>query len=599
VTVIPSMEDLIQAAPTALLSELLNRAIAHEAIAGPGARALVEGLRDLKGRLVGERLQLAVLGQFKRGKSTLLNALLGAEVLPMGVLPVTSIPTFLETATAPALSLVYMDGHQEEVAGINRPEQLRGHLAGLVTEEVNPNNSKELAQVTVRLASPLLQKGVVLIDTPGVGSTFQHNTQAAEAALPACDAALFVVSPDPPITEVEINYLARVRTTAGRIILVLNKIDLLGPADADSMEAFLRRTLADRAGMAEPLIFRVSARAALRARLSGDKLLLTQSGLPELEAYLGDFLAREKRGVLGAAVARKARALVTELRFQIALRLQALRMPLADLEQRRRVFEEAIGGFETHRRVVGDLLAANRTRTLGAIDEEAAHLRAKLGAALEEEIAQRAVAGQEAKDAWTSVQEDLPNQFQAELEGAIGKMRTGLDTTFAAHQRRVDQLVDLVQRTAAELFIVPFRPAPRVTGFEARFLPYWVVTRPDALNPLPPGALDRLLPRKLRERRARRRTSGAIADVTSRNVENLRWAMRQNVEEAFRRFAADVDARFAASLAATRDVLNVAASLRAQYATETDAEIDRLQAASGDLEAIEGELAAALDASSG
>jgi len=583
--------------PTALISELLDRAIAHEAIAGPGAGALIEGLRNLKDRLVAERLQLAVLGQFKRGKSTLLNALMGVEVLPVGVLPVTAIPTFMETGAAPSLSLEYKDGRKEEVAEISRPEQLREHLAGLVTEEANPDNSRRLAQVTARLVSPFLQKGVVLIDTPGVGSTFQHNTQAAEDALPACDAALFVVSPDPPITEVEINYLARVRTTAGRIVLVLNKVDLLGPADADAMEAFLRRTLADRAGMIEPSIFRVSARAALQAKLSGDTHLLTQSGLPELEAYLADFLAREKRGVLGAAIARKARALVAELRFQIALRLQALRMPLADLEQRRRVFEEAIGGFETQRRVVADLLAADRRRTLDFLDQESARLRAKLGSAMERQIDQHTSAGGEVKDAWSAVQEDLPNLFQAELKGAIENMRTGLDATFAAHQRRADDLVDLVQRTAAELFKIPFEPAAREAGFEARLLPYWVVARPDALNPLPPGALDPLLPRKLRERHARRRTSGAIADVTSRNVENLRWAMRQNVEEAFRRFAAEVDDRFAASLGATRDVLNAAASLRAQYASETAVEIDRLQAASGDLEEIEGVLAASIEAS--
>ena len=140
----------------------------------------------MRHRLAAGRFQLAVLGQFKRGKSTLLNALLGVDALPTDVVPVTAIPTFLE----------------------------------------------------VFLPSELLACGLLLFDTPGVGSTFRHNTAAADAVLAECDAALFVVSPDPPITEVEVQFLARVRQKVERVIVVLNKIDTLEPDEVEPVATF-------------------------------------------------------------------------------------------------------------------------------------------------------------------------------------------------------------------------------------------------------------------------------------------------------------------------------------------------------------------------
>jgi predicted GTPase len=113
--------------------------------------------------------------------------------------------------------VTFIDGRIEE-SETDTPSAFRERLTAFVTEEANPRNMLGVARVEVRLPSELLASGVVLIDTPGVGSTFQHNTAAANAVLEECDAALFVVSPDPPITEVEVQFLASVRQTVARII---------------------------------------------------------------------------------------------------------------------------------------------------------------------------------------------------------------------------------------------------------------------------------------------------------------------------------------------------------------------------------------------
>jgi small GTP-binding protein len=208
-------------------------------------RRLLEVLAHLQLRLATERFQLAVLGQFKRGKSTLLNALLRADVLPVGVVPVTAIPTFLEAGVTPVLCVTYSSKKVDELK-IDGWDSLLERLTAFVTEENNPGNRLGIARVDVRLPSPLLKHGVVLIDTPGVGSTFRHNSAAADAVLPECDATLFVLSVDPPITEVELEFLGRIRQTAARIIVVLNKIDVLEPEEQEKAVAFLSRVLAEQ-----------------------------------------------------------------------------------------------------------------------------------------------------------------------------------------------------------------------------------------------------------------------------------------------------------------------------------------------------------------
>ncbi len=260
-----------------ILTDLLTETAASVVSPSTSQAELFKGLEGLRQRLATDRFQLAVLGQFKRGKSTLLNALLGADALPTGVVPITAIPTFLQYAPTPRLRVTFAAGRFEE-SEADAP-LLRERLSAFVTDEGNPRNLLGVVRVEAFLPSELLARGMVLIDTPGVGSTFHHNTAAAHDVLAECDAALFVVSPDPPITEVEVQFLACVRQMVGRIIVVLNKIDTVEPDEEVQIAAFLRSVLAEQAGLdtATP-IFYLSGRYGLRARLAGDTDALRASG---------------------------------------------------------------------------------------------------------------------------------------------------------------------------------------------------------------------------------------------------------------------------------------------------------------------------------
>ena len=267
------------------LPRLLSAAIARIEGLGQGYGHLAGQLGELRERLAQGRFHLAVLGQFKRGKSTLLNALLGEAVLPTAVVPLTAIPTFIRPGQTRAARIHFLDQREPQNAEVRTAGQLGEFLTGFVTETGNPKNTLGVAQVEVfHPAALLLGKGVVLIDTPGIGSTFRHNTEATLNFLPQCDAALFLVSADPPITEVEVEFLRQVRSKVSRLFFILNKVDYLSDDDRKAALEFLRKALTEQAGMsADAAIFCVSARQGLEARAKGNDGLWAASGMAQVE----------------------------------------------------------------------------------------------------------------------------------------------------------------------------------------------------------------------------------------------------------------------------------------------------------------------------
>jgi GTP-binding protein EngB required for normal cell division len=569
------------------LPDLLE--LAASSIAAPSANQakILERLSSLRERLATERFQLAVLGQFKRGKSTVLNALLRQSVLPIGVVPVTAIPTFLESAVTPSVRVTYISDKVEQFEP-KGTEALREKLVMFVTEEANPRNVLNVSRVDVFLPAELLERGVVLIDTPGVGSTHRHQTVAAGAVLPECDAALLVVSPDPPITEIEIAYLARIQETVARLIIVLNKIDIVESHEREKVVTFLRDALVDHAGL-DPFtqIFSVSARDALRAKESGDAEAFAASGFAELEKHLVQFLATEKHETLNAAVAQKAAALVAQLQLETEIALKSLRLPVEDLERRMATFDEAAKRFEVERRSANDFLTGDRVRAFQELEAEAEGLRTQARAMLERELDDALAAGEDSNRARERLSAKVVPFFEGALREVIRRVGARLEEVLRVHQRRADELITLVRQTAANLLEIPFHAPESSEAFEAKREPFWVTAaRTAELNPIPPGTLDQFLPARMRKARMRKRLLEEIDAVVIRNVENLRWATRQNLEDTFRRFGAELDERLAMSLDATRGAMQKGLKQRKAHAEQIDSEIDAKQRGSSHLAEI-------------
>jgi small GTP-binding protein len=289
----------------------------------PGSKELdAVHLRSLFARLSEDRFNLVVVGRFNRGKTTLMNAMLGMDCLPMGVVPLTSVITSVTYGSEPKVVLHYR--HTSLFMDIPL-EQLAEH----VTERGNPGNARGISVADVQLPSDILRHGFRFVDTPGLGSTIAENTRTTEGFLPESDALLLITSYDSPLSEEEERVLHQGRAAGKRVFIVLNKQDTARPADRDEVAAHMARQLTRIYGGDPPPVFSLSASQALAARLRRDANALAESGLPRLEDTVIRFLVEERQRELLAAMCRRIDALLQQAGSdELAGRLAQLRLTL-------------------------------------------------------------------------------------------------------------------------------------------------------------------------------------------------------------------------------------------------------------------------------
>lgn len=254
---------------------------------------------ELVVKLAEDHFTLAVLGQFKRGKSSLMNAIIGRELLPTGVLPLTSAITTLKYGPEERLIISQEDSSFARELPID-------FLSNYVTEKGNPSNQKKVRSACVELPVPFLRRGIEFVDTPGVGSAITANTAITYGFLPKCDAVIFVTGADTPMTSMELSFLREIREYVDKIFFVVNKMDLVTKNERNEVLQFVTDTITSQIECNIVKIFPVSARLGLDARLNGDMALYEHSGLKALEESLASFLSEEKSAVFLASIANKA-----------------------------------------------------------------------------------------------------------------------------------------------------------------------------------------------------------------------------------------------------------------------------------------------------
>jgi ribosome biogenesis GTPase A len=317
-----------------------------------GSRSCNRGLRErllaLEKKLAAGQLHLAVLSQMKRGKSSFINALLGAEILPTGILPVTAIITEIRYGSVADATIVYATGGLRQRVALNT-------LADYITETGNPGNKKQVGSVEIAYPAPFLEGGIVLIDTPGIGSTHAHNTQTTESYLEHIDAGIVVLSVDPPVTEVESQFLRRIKADIPKLFFILNKTDLASSDEIRKITRFLEMEL-ERLQMESPEIFALSARQALQETHAHTFGGLVSSGLEAFEHRLRTFLTKEKREVLVRSVALDALQIARTLKFAASLGVRAGELNANELEDKRVALERILERTEMDLRELQVLL---------------------------------------------------------------------------------------------------------------------------------------------------------------------------------------------------------------------------------------------------
>jgi predicted GTPase len=218
-----------------------------------GDKLAAEDVTAAAARCLEREFIVACVGQFKRGKSTLVNALLGEPVLPTGVTPVTSVPTLVRFGP-PDACVLGQEGSWIHIRG--------DELARFVSEEENPGNRRGIVAVEVFRPRPILANGLCLIDTPGLGSVFEANTRAARDVLPRIDVVLLVTGADPPLTADEL-HLIGAAAHVDTVCLVINKADKSTRSELTAARSFALDLFHRRLGRSIDQVFEVSAVDAL------------------------------------------------------------------------------------------------------------------------------------------------------------------------------------------------------------------------------------------------------------------------------------------------------------------------------------------------
>jgi small GTP-binding protein len=248
---------------------------------------LLSAARDLHARLAEDRFNLLVVGRFSRGKSTLMNAILGGDYLPTGIVPLTSVITTVRYGSRKQVVLNFTN------SGLSREVPL-SQLAEYVTQKGNPGNVKNVAYAEIQFPIELLRRGLFFVDSPGLGSPIIENTQTTERFLPHADAFVLVTSFESPLSEEEDRILHRVRSANKKVYVVINKQDTIGAQDRSEAIQFVGERL-ERFNFAEkPHIFSISARQALEAKQSQNASQLEESGIQPFETELMRFLIEER-----------------------------------------------------------------------------------------------------------------------------------------------------------------------------------------------------------------------------------------------------------------------------------------------------------------
>ncbi len=418
-----------------------------EHLAGFPLDELVEKVRT-------NTLNLVVVGQFKRGKTCLINALMGVDLLPTGVVPLTSIVTVLTYGEALHIQVSFQDGKVTAIA----PQE----LVDYVTEPGNPKNQKAVKEVFVSYPSPYLKDGVRLVDTPGVGSVYIHNTDVAYQYLPNSDAALFLLSVEQPISKAELDFLKDVQQYSDKIFFLLNKIDYVTDREIQASVEFTGSTIKEAAGL-DVTVYPISAKLALEGKLKGSEELLKRSNLPAFSEILNAFLVEEKGKVLLLSVTNNLLRILSQARLHVELEWQSLTCPLDELREKLQALEEKKEEILMEERSFDILLDGEMKRLIKTrLDEDLETFKKEFIPQMEQGFEafhndHKELSLKDLNDALEAyVQNQVEPAFEAwriKEDDRLARANQAICERFAA---KMNQIIDALLEFSSQLFGVPF-----------------------------------------------------------------------------------------------------------------------------------------------
>jgi small GTP-binding protein len=560
--------------------ELAELALAVENLSGAHGDLATRIVR-LAARMGAARYHIAVLGDFKRGKSTLINALLGQALLPSGVVPLTAVATevhFGGTETA----VVFRDGTRRTID----PDE----IADYVTEQANPCNAKGVEHTEVGVAAGFGVPGLVLVDTPGLSSVNESNTEEAQRALRDADGAIVVLAADNPLSRSERDVLELLAARRAKVFLVINRCDALTPPELGEVRSFVAEIAGQALG--EPIRpFCVSARNALER---ADGARADSIEFDEFRGALVRFVEHDLAAARRTAALAELNRLGGELERTLDLEEAADALDIAALDQQivrlSRVVDEG-------RRLLSEDVVVLRHDAESLLDEAGSDLSGRAAAAARRCTPELAatVADLPRGQLESGTRDVIEDLIRAHFEPVRAEVAEQVEGRWAAladrfNDRVREQIAEVVE-TASDLFAVhlPHVEVPDLHTWRGQFSYHFFYA--ESQNAVLGRAVGRFVPSAIARRRTLRLATRRMRKEFDKHAGRARYdtaeRLHSAVEELTRSMAFEFEQTQASLLAACaearglRELGEAARSARAELRAQLRGHLSRVEAVVG------------------
>lgn len=320
-----------------------------------------ELIDDVLGKIANDSFDIAIVGEFNRGKSTLINALLGKNILPTDILPCSATLNRVTYNVTPLVKIEYKDGRNEEIP----IDKLPDYVTKLTEESLKV--SETVKEATVYYPVNYCKNNVDIIDTPGLNDD-ENMTEVTLSVLPKVDAAIMVIMANSPFSEYERDFLENKLLTndLGRVLFVVTRIDGIDDEDiervlnliSDRIEKYILNKAEKTFGkdsdefntyrkkIGKPKVYGISAKKALKAKIKGDDEMLEESRFPAFEEALEKFLTEDRGAVVLQVPINRILSTSTEILKAIEMRENALAMKKEEFTNK---YNNSLNDLETIR----------------------------------------------------------------------------------------------------------------------------------------------------------------------------------------------------------------------------------------------------------
>lgn len=500
-------------------------------------------LDELELKLQQEKLYLVVVGLFKRGKSSVINSVLGKQLAPVAVTPVTAIVTLFEYSSEKNDAVIrFKDGRTEE--------RKTDEVSRYVNEDENPANEKQVQVVSIFDNAPIL-KVVSLVDTPGIGSSFEHNTATTLQFIPKIDAALFLLSADMPISRMDTDFLKELRKTVPKIVFVMNKKDLLSESDFRKLVQHNTQTIAAIMDLPAEQINFISVSA--KEYEQGNE----GNGINRLIGEIQSIATHEKPELLQKALLKRYRLLHQQLLMQMKLQSDSLLMPLHELKEKQERLDTSIALMQDQQNEFESIIKGK----VNLLESQVNAVISKESAVIKNDIFQKLDSLDDIlkPDILSATQQELDHllisRFESTKKELEQQTKEQFKTLLQQYSARSQTFLNELATHLHSLLGISFDMI--ADRFDLDVYTTFYLTLDSGIGVIRPEGfiLNRLLPSSFRRKQLLNKLRKHYSDLIVRNSASIAYDLTYKIQESFRKFNYDLNNRFVELLESIQEII--------------------------------------------